>query len=191
MKVTNYRLQTEIEHLSIDNQKNWFTDYLKSLLESDKPYYQKSDYIALCFIELDNKVSYLSHEVKSLTAKKKKLEEAKKLGLEITANILQSYGIDKMEGTIISSLTISPSKTKVNQKINIKNPNKVMELGFVEFSVDKKSLEIAIEKGEVDSELLQYVEVQEVSQTTNPKLKINKRRSSANTTSDELLDNVA
>ena len=105
MKVTNYRLQTEIEQLSTSNQKNWFEDYLKSLLESDKPYYQKSDYIALCFFELDNKVNYLSSEIKALTAQKKKLEEAKRLGLEITAKTLKSYGIDKMEGTAISSLT--------------------------------------------------------------------------------------
>lgn len=191
MKVTNYRLQTEIEQLSTSNQKNWFEDYLKSLLESDKPYYQKSDYIALCFFELDNKVNYLSSEIKALTAQKKKLEEAKRLGLEITAKTLKSYGIDKMEGTAISSLTITPSKKKINRKINIKNPNKVMELGFVEFSVDKKSIELALDSEEDNTELLQYLELSTTTETTEAKIKINKRRSVNHTENIELLDDVS
>jgi len=191
MKVTNYRLQTEIEQLSTSNQKNWFEDYLKSLLESDKPYYQKSDYIALCFFELDNKVNYLSSEIKALTAQKKKLEEAKRLGLEITAKTLKSYGIDKMEGTAISSLTITPSKKKINRKINIKDPNKVMELGFVKFSVDKKSIELALDSEEDNTELLQYLELSTTTETTEAKIKINKRRSVNHTENIELLDDVS
>jgi len=192
MKVTNYRLQTEIEQLSIDKQKSWFTNYLKSLLESEKPYYQKADYIALCFFELDNKLTYLSAEIKALTEQKKKLDEAKRLGLEITAKTLASYGIDKIEGTVISSLTISPSKKKVNRKINIKNPNKVMELGFVAFSVDKKAIEKALNEEEDNAELLQYIEVTEINETIAPKLKVNKKRSTTKIESTvELLDDVA
>jgi len=192
MKVKNYRLQTEIEQLSIDKQKNWFTDYLKSLLESEKPYYQKADYIALCFFELDNKVNYLSAEIKALTEQKKKLEDAKRLGLEITAKTLASYGIDKIEGTVISSLTLSPSKKRLNRKINIKDPHKVMELGFVDFSVDKKAIEIALSEKEDNAELLQYLEVTETSETIAPKLKINKKRSVSKIEPIvELLDDVA
>jgi len=192
MQVKNYRLQSEIEQLSIDKQKSWFTDYLKSLLESDKPYYQKADYIALCFFELDNKVNYLSAEIKALTEQKKKLEDAKRLGLEITAKTLASYGIDKMEGTVISSLTLTPSKKKLNRKINIKDPNKVMELGFVDFSVDKKAIEIALSEEEDNTELLQYLDVTETSETIASKLKINKKRSVSKIEPIvELLDDVA
>ena len=117
MKTTNYRLQTEIEHLSPSNQKEWFKNYLKDVLESDKPYYVKSDYIAISFMELDNKLAYLSDEIKSLTALKKKLTEAKTLGLAIAAQTLNEYGIEKMEGTAISSLTITPPKTKIKNDI--------------------------------------------------------------------------
>jgi len=190
MKVLNYRLQTEIEQLSIDNQKSWFENYLKTLLESDKPYYQKCDYIALSFMEIDNKVAYLSAEIKALLAQKKRLEEAKSLGLEITAKILQSYGIDKIEGTAISSITITPTKEKTNQKIHIKNPNKVMELGFVEFIVDKKAIELALKNGEDTTELLQYIEVQKKIETVPSKIKINKRRSSNKINSVEFLKDI-
>ena len=99
---------------------------------------------------------------------------------------------DKIEGTAISSLTITPSKKKINRKINIKNPNKVMELGFVEFSVDKKAIEEALNNGENTSELLQYIEVTEIQEITTKKLKINKKRSSSKIEPIvELLDNVA
>ena len=40
MKMTNYRLQTEIENIKIDKQE-WFKDYVRQVLESDKPYHVK------------------------------------------------------------------------------------------------------------------------------------------------------
>lgn len=136
MKTTNYRLQTEIEQLSPTSQKEWFRNYMKEVLESDKPFYVKSDYVALSFIELDRKIAYLSEEIKALGEVKKKLQQAKTLGLEMSAEILKEYGISKMEGAAVSSLTITPAKTKYKETIHIKDPNKVMELGYVDFSVD-------------------------------------------------------
>lgn len=178
MKTTNYRLQIEIEHLTPTSQKDWFKNYLKDVLESDKPYYVKSDYIALSFMELDNKLDYLSNEIKTLTSLKKKLAEAKTLGLEIAAQTLKEYGIKKMEGTAISSLTITPSKQKTTEVIRIKDPNKVMELGYVKFSVDEKSLKEALKYKEQFEQLDPYIEVSATEETTSALLKINKKRSS-------------
>lgn len=189
MKTTRYRLQTEIEHLSPAGQKEWFRNYLKEVLESEKPYYVKSDYIAISFMELENKILFLSNEIKALGELKKKLTEAKTLGLEIAANILQEYGIKKMEGTAISSLTIAPSKTKEKETLRIKDPNKVMELGYVSFSVDEKSVKEAIRHREMFEQLDPYIEVSLEEETVPARLKINKKRS-ANTTDEmvELLD---
>jgi hypothetical protein len=189
MKTTNYRLQTEIEHLNPANQKDWFKNYLKDVLESDKPYYVKSDYIALSFIELDNKLLYLSNEIKALGELKKKLTQAKTLGLEIAAQTLTEYGIEKMEGTAVSSLTIAPAKQKTKETIRIKDPHKVMELGYVSFSVDEKSVKEALKYPEQFDQLDPYIEVELTEDTTPARLKINKKRS-ANTTDDavELLE---
>ena len=191
MKTMNYRLQTEIEHLSPSNQKEWFKNYLKDVLESDKPYYVKSDYIALSFIELDNKLLYLSNEIKALGELKKKLTQAKILGLEIAAQTLTEYGIEKMEGTAISSLTIAPAKQKTKETIRIKDPHKVMELGYVSFSVDEKALKEALrhQNMEIFDQLAPYIEVEHTEDTTPARLKINKKRSS-NTTDEtvELLE---
>ena len=189
MKTTNYRLQTEIEHLSPANQKDWFKNYLKDVLESDKPYYVKSDYIALSFIELDNKLLYLSNEIKALGELKKKLTQAKTLGLEIAAQTLTEYGIEKMEGTAISSLTIAPAKQKTKETIRIKDPAKVMELGYVSFTVDEKSLKESLKYPEQFNLLAPYIEVDCEEVTIEARLKINKKRSS-NTTDEtvELLE---
>ena len=189
MKTVNYRLQTEIEQLSPSSQKEWFRNYLKEILESDKPYYQKSDYIALSFMELDNKIAYIGSEVKQLTELKKKLTQAKTLGLEITADILKEYGIDKMEGTAISSLTIAPPKTKTKETIHYTNPNKIMELGYVSFSVDEKAVKEALKTKEGFEELDPYVQVDIEEEAIPAKLKINKRRSTTEPVQTiELLD---
>ena len=179
MKTTNYRLQTEIEHLTPTSQKEWFRNYLKEILESDKPYYVKSDYIALSFMELDNKITYISNEIKSLTTLKKKLQEAKTLGLEIAAQTLSEYGIEKMEGTAVSSLTIAPEKQKSKESVRIKDPNKVMELGYVSFSVDEKSVKEALKHQEMFEQLDPYIEVSYEEETVPARLKINKKRSSS------------
>lgn len=180
MQVTSYRLQNEIEKLSPDNQKSWFEKYIKEILESDRPHYQKSDYIAKSFMGIDNKIEYLHNEVNTLKSIQDKLTQAKALGLEITAKILKDeYGIDKMEGALISSLTIIPSKIKTTQNITVKNPNKVMELGYVSFSVDNKALREALNNEEHLKELEPYISITSKEDTRQPKLKINKRRSTS------------
>ena len=179
MKTTSYRLQSEIEHLSPSSQKAWFKNYLKEVLESSKPYYAKSDYIARSFMELDNKIDYLTREIQSLTELKKKLQQAKNLGLEIAAETLQQYGVDKMEGTVISSLTIAPAKTKTKETVRIKDPLKVMELGYVTFSVDEKAVKEAVHDTETFAELDPYVDVSIEEEQIPAKLKINKRRNAS------------
>ena len=42
INIVKYRLQTEMENLKIGSV-NWFKDYIKQVLESDKPYNEKAD----------------------------------------------------------------------------------------------------------------------------------------------------
>ncbi len=177
MKTVSYRLQTEIEHLSPLKQTEWFRNYLTQVLESDKPYYVKSDYIALSFMEVDNKLKYLSDEIKALTVLKRKLSEAKTLGLEIAAEMLTQYGVESMEGTAISSLTITPEKKKFKENVRIKDPMKIMELGYIKYTVDEKAVQEAVRDMKLLEELDPYLELDIVEETTPPRLKINKKRS--------------
>ena len=180
INIKKYRLQTEMENLKIGNE-NWFKDYIKQVLESDKPYYEKADYIAYSINQVQNKIDYVSNEIKELQDLKKSLATSKELAMEITASILAEYGIDKLEGASISSITITPEKVKTENVIFIKDEKAVIQLGFVSFIPDYEAIEktLTTNEGYVYEELAQYVEVSKISTTTQSKIKINNKRNSS------------
>ena len=180
INIKKYRLQTEMENLKIGNE-NWFKDYIKQVLESDKPYYEKADYIAYSINQVQNKIDYVSNEIKELQDLKKSLATSKELAMEITASVLAEYGIDKLEGASISSITITPEKVKTENVIFIKDEKAVIQLGFVSFIPDYEAIEktITTNDGYVCEELAQYVEVSKITTTTQSKIKINNKRNSS------------
>lgn len=188
MQMKKYRLQTEMENLKVDNQE-WFKDYLRGVLESDKSYFEKADYIAYSISQILNKIDYISNEIKELQAIKKNLTNVKEIALESTATVLAEYGIDKLEGATISSITITPESSKSKDVVTIKDDNAVMGLGFVSFSVDMEAVEKAIASKEGLDELKEFIEVNTLATTTPAKIKINNKRASVNgeITVDEIL----
>lgn len=190
INIKKYRLQTEMENLKLGSV-NWFKDYIKQVLESEKPYYEKADYIAYSINQLQNKIDYVSSEIKELQDLKKSLASSKELAMEITASVLAEYGIDKLEGANISSITITPEKSKTENLILIKDEQAVMRLGFVCFSPDYEAIEktLTTNDGYVCDELKQYVEVSSITTTTQSKIKINNKRNASNNTNqiDEIL----
>jgi len=196
MEIKKYRLQSEMEHLKEGNQ-DWFKDYLRSVLESDKPVYAKTDYIATSIKQLENQISYVNDEIKELQSLKKNLTDAKELAMQLTASVLHDYGIDKLEGTTVSSITITPQKVKTSNVITIKDEQAVLGLGYVSFSPDYKAIEQAIEtkSGNELSELMQFIDVNTLTVTTPEKIKINNKRAvnSTKKIDDEIIieENVA
>ncbi len=192
MKTTNYRLQTEIEHLKPTSQKDWFKNYVREILESDKPYHVKADYIGLSFQELQNKIDYLSSDIKELQQLKKTLTEAKTIAQEATASVLSEYGIDRIDGTSISSLTITPSKIKTTDKLVIINKDALMELGYVKVIIDEKAVAEAMSTIEGMDEIDKFVEVSITTEEVPARIKINSKRGSANNNeATELLEHAA
>ena len=191
MKTTNYRLQTEIERLTPTSQKDWFKNYVREILESDKPYHVKADYIGLSFQELDNKIDYLSSDIKELQNLKKKLTEAKSIAQEATASVLAEYGIDRIDGTVISSLTITASKIKTKDTLIIIDSYALMALGYTKVTVDEEAVKDAMSTIEGMDEIDKFVEVSITTEEVPPCLKINAKRGSANNEATELLEQVA
>ncbi len=191
MQIKKYRLQSEMENLKLGDNE-WFKTYLKEVLESNKTYYEKADYIAYSINQIQNKIDYISNEIKQLQAIKVKLSTSKEIAQEITATILQEYGITKLEGAMISSITIIPESSKTSNEITIKDDNKVMGLGFVKFSVDLDAVKKAVLENE-DEQLKQYIDVVQQTTTTQAKIKINNKRTALNqdVVIDEILNNVA
>jgi len=191
MKMTNYRLQTEIENIKEDKTE-WFQNYVRQVLESNKPYYAKADYIGLSIKELDNKISYIADDIKELQTLKKNLTDAKSTALEATATVLAEYGIDRLDGTSISSITITPKKTKLKETFEIKDSgiDALIKLGFYTVVVDEQSVKEAMKTLDGMNEIDEYVEVGVVSEEIPAKIKINARRSSQNNQATELLNLV-
>ena len=181
--IKKYMLQTQMEQLKPGNTQ-WFQDYLKQVLESDKSYFEKTDYIAYSINEVQHKIDYIADEIKELQALKKRLETSKEIALQTTATVLSEYGIDKIEGTVVSSITITSQQTKSKEELVIKDENAVMHLGFVKFSVDEDAIKKAFTNNDSSEirELKEYVEIVPTITTTPAKIKINNRRSSKNST---------
>lgn len=191
MKTTNYRLQTEIEHLTPTSQRDWFKNYVREILESDKAYHVKADYIGLSFQELQNKIDYLSSDIKELQQLKKTLTEAKTIAQEATASVLTEYGIDRIDGTAISSLTITPAKIKTKDKMVITDPYALMALGYTKVTVDEDAVKAAMSTIEGMDEIDKFVEVSVTTEEVPARIKINAKRNSANNEAIELLEQVA
>ena len=196
MEIKKYRLQTEMENLKEGNEE-WFKDYVRGVLESNKPYFEKADYIAYSINQISNKLDYISNEIKELQELKKFLSNSKELAMQITASILTNeYGISKLEsGVAISSITITPEKSKTSQVITIKNEQAVLGLGYVSLIPDYSAIEVDLankSKAEL-KDLMQFIEVNTITEITPQKIKINNKKAVNPQKSDEIIieENVA
>ena len=181
MKLVNYQLQTQIEYLGENKTNSHFKDYLKSVLEdTSKPYYQRADYIGLSMQEIKSKIDTLTSDIQDLQALKKRLNSALEIAKELTANVFLENGIDRIDGNIISSLTLSNATSKTKDEIFIKDENAVMTLGYVKFSVDYEAIEKALQTKEGRKELKKFVDVTTLTITNPAKIKVNTKRTSAN-----------
>lgn len=181
MKLVNYQLQTQIEYLSENKINSHFKDYLKSVLQdTTKPYYQRADYIGLSLNEIKSKIDTLSSDISELQALKKKLSNALEIAKVQVAEIFLANGIDRIDGNIISSLTLTNPTTKTKDEIIIKNEDALINLGYVKFSVDLEAVEKALKTKEGKKELKKFVDVIPITVTTPAKIKVNTKRVSVN-----------
>ena len=189
MKLINYQLQTQIEYLSDEKPNNFFKEYLQSILEdTSKPYYQRADYIGLSMQEIKSKIDTLSSDISELQALKKKLSNALEIAKVQVAEIFASNGIDRIDGNIISSLTLTNPTSKTKDEIIIKNEEALINLGYVKFSVDIEAIEKALQTKEGKKELKKYVEVMPITVTTPAKIKVNTKRAAVDNTQIEAIE---
>ena len=189
MKLINYQLQTQIEYLGEDKPNNFFKEYLQSILEdTSKPYYQRADYIGLSMQEIKSKIDTLSSDIAELQALKKKLSNALDIAKVQVTEIFASNGIDRIDGNIISSLTLTNPTTKTKDEIIIKNEEALINLGYVKFSVDIEAVEKALQTKEGKKELKKLVEVTTLTITTPAKIKVNTKRAAVDNTQIEAIE---
>jgi hypothetical protein len=190
MKLINYQLQSQIETLGENKSQEFFKNYIQNILEDEsKPYYQKADYIGLSLNELKHKIDFLSLNIKELQAYKKKLTESLEIAKTLTAEVFSKNGVDRIDGNIISSLTLTKPSQKTKEFLTINNEAEVMAKGYVKFSVDEESILKAMKTKSGLEELDKYVSVNSITETTPAKIKVNTKRAINNTTitTDEIL----
>ena len=125
-----------------------------------------------------------------MSALKKNLSLAKATALEATAAVLSEYGIDRLDGTSISSITITPKKTKLTETFKIINPDALIKLGYYTVIVDEQSVKDAMLTVEGMEAIDKYVEVGVSTEEIHAKIKVNARRNSSNNQATELLNLV-
>ena len=191
MKLVNYQLQTQIESLSSEKPTEFFADYIRSIIEdTSKPYHQRADYLGLSLNELKSKIEFLAHDIKELQQFKKQLSVSLDIAKEVTASVFTANGVDRIDGNIISSLTLTKPSTKTKTTVTVTDADAVMRLGYLKFEPDLASIEKAMTTIEGLSELDKFVSIISTEITTLAKIKVNTKRSAINTQADELLNIV-
>ena len=130
--------------------------------------------------EIKAKIDTLSSDISELQALKKKLSNALEIAKVQVAEIFASNGIDRIDGNISSSLTLTNPTSKTKDEIIIKNEEALINLGYVKFSVDIEAIEKALQTKEGKKELKKLVDVIPITISTPAKIKVNTKRTSAN-----------
>ncbi|OCL81653.1 siphovirus Gp157 family protein [Arcobacter porcinus] len=182
MKLVNYKLQTQMENLNESSTNTHFKEYLKSILEdTNTPYFQKADYIGLSLQEIASKIEYIGTDIRELQAYKKKLQTALALAKELVADVFIKNSVDRVDGNLISSLTLQAESISTKSDVLILDENKIMGLGYVKFTPDIEAIKIALETPKGKKELEGLVSVITETTTIKPKVKVNSKKAINNT----------
>ena len=188
MKTTRYRFEQAVQEVKEDTTQ-WLKDEFKSILESDKDFTRKADYIGFSIASIDDKVASIDEEIKELQELKKRLKSAKDIALTIGAEVFATYGIEKLEGAGISSITVTKASTKSKSTLQILNEDALIKLGYFTLSVDEDAVIEALNTQEDLENISEYARLDTVETTSTAKLKINKRRGSNSTNFVNIIDN--
>ncbi len=175
MKTTRYRFEQAVQEVKEDTTE-WLKDEFKSILESDKDFTRKCDYIGFSIASIDSKVVAIDEEIKELQALKRNLKDAKNLALSIGAEVFAEYGIDKLEGAGLSSITLTKAKPKQIQKLEVLDEDELIKAGYWIKVVDEDALLEAHQYKHRRELINGYYKVTKVDLSSPAKLKINKRR---------------
>jgi len=190
MKTIRYRFEQAIQEAKEDNS-NWLIDEFKSILESNKDFTRKADYIGFSILGIDSKVASLDEEIKELQELKRNLKLAKEVTLTTGAKVFKEYGIDKIEGAGISSITINNPKPTSKVVLTIHNEYNLIDVGFYKKVIDKDAVLEAYNSGSYLDVINANCTVEIQKDKKHAKLKVNRRRGTAITNTMEMLGVVS
>jgi len=190
MKTTRYKFETIVQNTT-EKSKAWLKDEFRAILESDKDYTRKADYIGFSILSIDNSIQSIDEEIKELQGLKKSLKTAKEIVLQTGAEIFLEYGIDKLEGAGISSITYTGAVTQDKSKLVIDNADALIEAGFFRKVVDTDMVMQFYTSDKYAHIIQEHAHIDVISTPKPAKIKINKRRTPANNTEPTVTEEIA
>lgn len=164
-------------HTGNDQAKKWFSQSVKEILESKLSSFSKSDVIAEAFISIDAKIDYIKEQQALLSNLKKQLELAKTYAKEEVSNTLLSFGVSKLEGLKVSSITATKPTNKSVAKLEILNKDELLKLGYFKVVLDEEAVEEALLSADKRPEVEEFADMKIETISKRATIRINKRKS--------------
>lgn len=190
MKLIRYPFEQQLLYVN-ENNTHWLEEQMEALLESPKEHTKKADYLGLSLLSLDTAISNLSEEISELKALQTKLKDAKAIALEVGAKVFTKYGITRLEGTAISSLTLTKTLESTKRLFTIKDETRLMSTGFTKTILDTEAIKEAYEGGQYCGLIEACCVIETITTPAQTKLKINKRKVKANSSDSINLEEAA
>ena len=165
--------------------RNWFYQSVINILENPNlSSFTKADQIADAFISLDSKLDYIVEQQRLLASLKKQIEIAKELAKEEVSKALLSFGVTKLEGMKVSSITASKETVKSVAKLQILNEEELLKAGYFKVELDLQAIEEALLSADKREEVQDYADMKIEKVVKSATIRINKRKNGL--ASDEL-----
>lgn len=166
--------------------KQWFYKSVINILENQKlSSFTKADQIADAFISLDSKLDYIVEQQRLLSSLKKQIEIAKEFAKEEVSKALLLFGVTKLEGMKVSSITASKETVKSVAKLEILNEDKLIKAGYFKVELDLQAVEEALLSADKREEVKDYADMKIEKVVKGATIRINKRKSGLS--NDELI----
>lgn len=178
-KLTRYRFEAAVQDVT-QFSKEYLTQEYIDVLESNKPYQKKCDYIGFSLLSIDEKISLLDQEIQNLKDYKQRLKEAQEIALCVGAKVFDYYGITKIEGAGISSITVTNATQTTKLELTILDEQALIQQGFYKKVLDEKKILEYYVNGEYKEFILEHAKVEPSIYIKPSRLRINKRRNSNN-----------
>uniref|UniRef100_UPI0040488315 hypothetical protein n=1 Tax=Aliarcobacter sp. TaxID=2321116 RepID=UPI0040488315 len=165
--------------------RDWFYQSVINILENQNlTSFTKADQIADAFISLDSKLDYIIEQQRLLASLKKQIEIAKELAKEEVSKALLSFGVTKLEGMKVSSITASKETVKSVAKLQILNEDELLKAGYFKVELDLQAIEEALLSADKREEVQDYADMKIEKVVKGATIRINKRKNGL--ASDEL-----
>ncbi|KYJ87534.1 hypothetical protein [Sulfurovum riftiae] len=190
MKTTRYQFETTVQSAT-EKTVEWLKEEFRSILESDRDYTRKADYIGFSVLSIDQRIQSIDEEIKELQQLKKQLKTAKEIVLQTGAEIFLEYGIDKIDGAGISSITYTGATTSDKSRLVIDNTEPLIEAGLYKKVVDEELVKQFYTSDQYAQVIQANAHIEVISTPKPAKIRINKRRGSGNNTDYSITEEVA